>query len=293
MIGRRSQALRGQRRLHPLESILEFPVRVLQSLLRIDLHLAPHVGEREEEVTELLTHRGGVCCAHGRLHLLQLLVHLGEKILPIGPVEPDPRRLRRDAQRLQQRRQRSRHTRQERTAAPAGALVGLDLLPLLQDLGGGGQPVPAEDVRVPAYDFVGNATGDVVKTEVAPLPRYLRLEDHLEQEVTQFLAELSGRALRDRLESLIRLLEKVGPERFRRLLAIPGASVRAPQMLDDAAQTFHLRHGILRVAIARKKDHLRPRAVRAQRRRILCCPGRDAILRSGLELRERRGWGAT
>ena len=74
---------------------------------------------------------------------------------------------------------------------------------------------------------------------MAGLLGHPRLEDHLQQQVAEFLADLALVALLDRADDLVRLLDDVGLERFGGLLAVPRAAVGRAQPrheLDEARE---------------------------------------------------------
>ena len=63
--------------------------------------------------------------------------------------------------------------------------------------------------------------------------RQLGLEDDLQQQIAELLAQVVGRAAIDRVDHLVRLFDHVGTQRLQRLLAVPRASVRREQALHD------------------------------------------------------------
>ena len=79
--------------------------------------------------------------------------------------------------------------RDPRQHAPLALLLGLELLPVAQHLVGVLRRQVAEDVRVPVDELVDDALDDVVDGEAALASRELRLEDHLEQQIPQLLAQ--------------------------------------------------------------------------------------------------------
>src|SRR5205085_8020146 len=68
------------------------------------------------------------------------------------------------------------------------------------------------------------------------LARELRVQDDLEEEVAQLLADLPGVPRVERLDDLVGLLEHVGPQRRSGLGAVPGAAALAAQARDDLDQ---------------------------------------------------------
>jgi hypothetical protein len=69
--------------------------------------------------------------------------------------------------------------------------------------------------------------------EAAGLGRELRLQDHLEQQVAELLAERQWIAVVDRLEDLVGLLEQIGPQAHVRLLAVPRAAAGGAKPCHD------------------------------------------------------------
>src|SRR6202048_384785 len=72
---------------------------------------------------------------------------------------------------------------------------------------------------------------------------------HLQEDVAELFDHLAVVvAAIYRLQKFVRLLEQVGTERLRRLLAIPGAAVGSAQTARDLEDSFHAR----RVRAARR-----------------------------------------
>ena len=85
-----------------------------------------------------------------------------------------------------------------------------------------------EDVRVAPDQFLDDATSDVVYVP-ALLPSLLGdtgMEDNLQQQVTEFLAQAGVIAAFDRLDGLVGLLDEVLDETLVRLACIPRAATR-------------------------------------------------------------------
>ena len=83
----------------------------------------------------------------------------------------------------------------------------------------------------------------VGEVELALFARDPRLEDDLEEEVTQLLAMVSRVARFDGLDHLVGFLEEVGSERAQALLAIPGTTARVAQPVHDLEQPRHRDRG--------------------------------------------------
>ena len=87
-----------------------------------------------------------------------------------------------------------------------------------------------EDVRMAADQLLDDVAGDVVDVErlVGVLSGDPRVEHHLEQQVTELLAQVVAVAGLDRLDRLVGLLDEVAHQRLVRLLAVPGALATQP-----------------------------------------------------------------
>ena len=121
----------------------------------------------------------------------------------------------------------------------AGLLGLLDALPVRHHLVGVGRGGVAEDVRVPPDELFVDGAHDVPDGELAGLLGDPRLEDHLQQQVAEFLADLALVALLDRADDLVGLLDDVGLERLGGLLAVPRAAVGRAQprhQLDEGRE---------------------------------------------------------
>ena len=70
------------------------------------------------------------------------------------------------------------------------------------------------------------------------LSRELGVENHLEQDIAEFLLQVIGVALVKGLENLVGLFEQEGFERCMGLLAVPGTTGRPSQTRHDLQQMF-------------------------------------------------------
>src|SRR6185295_15107522 len=205
----------------------EFLDRGPQMRLRIDLRGARQVHRREEEIPDLLAHPLRISGPDGRLHLADLLAHLGDHAVHALPVEPDRGGLLLDAIGLEERREPLRAPPEQRLAA---GLPPLALLPLPEDALRVQIATLAEDVRV-AGDHLGHDAAD----QIDRLRAVLALEDDREEhdekeEIAQLLACGGAITVRQRLADLVRLLHQVGAQALRGLLLVPGTPVRAGEM---------------------------------------------------------------
>src|SRR5262249_46602866 len=111
-------------------------------------------------------------------------------------------------------------------------------------------------------ELVDDALCDVGDREASSLGGELRLEDDLQQEIAELVTERRGLAVLDGLEDLVDLLEQIGSQALRCLLAVPRAPLRATQArhdVDEAAEGLRdarVRH--------RATVSARPEAVNAQ-----------------------------
>ena len=83
-------------------------------------------------------------------------------------------------------------------------------------------------MRVAAHQLGDDAARDVVDAELPLGEAQLGLEDDLQQQIAQLLAVVVDVAGGQRVDHLVGLLDEVGDQRLQRLLAVPGAAVRAP-----------------------------------------------------------------
>ncbi len=98
--------------------------------------------------------------------------------------------------------------------------------------------VAVENVGVPANELVGDGARDVVEVEGAFLFGHARVEDHLQQEIAQFLAKCVAVAALDGVGYLVGFLNGVGRNRAEILLDVPRAALgRMAQLRHDRDQT--------------------------------------------------------
>src|SRR5207253_4126271 len=113
-----------------------------------------------------------------------------ENAVHVGPIKTDVGRAPRELMPLEQRRQaawnsiKNRRDTCARLRIPAfGALLGLELLPILQDLRRSLRAYPAEDVRMAAHHFRMNPPDNVGDVEFPRLGAELRVKDDLQQQI--------------------------------------------------------------------------------------------------------------
>ena len=81
-----------------------------------------------------------------------------------------------------------------------------------------------EDMRVPADHLARDRLDHVAEGERVLLLRHAGVEHHLQQEIAEFVAEIVEIAARDGVDDLIGLLDRVGRDRRKVLLEVPGAA---------------------------------------------------------------------
>ena len=123
-------------------------------------------------------------------------------------------------------------------------LLGLDLLPALPYAAGRTSLGFAEDVRMPADELLVSPSRDLLEIARAVLLQKQRQEVHLEQEVAELVRELRVVSRVSGVCDLVRLLDCVGNDRPRGLLAVPGAvPAEAPCQLLKVEERLRKRHG--------------------------------------------------
>ena len=83
---------------------------------------------------------------------------------------------------------------------------------------------------------VGSNIGD---GEVARFGGHLRVKEHLQQQIAQFILQVGPGAALDRVEDLVGLLQRVSLDGVEGLLAVPGTAVRAAQTRHDSDRFSH------------------------------------------------------
>ena len=79
----------------------------------------------------------------------------------------------------------------------------------------------AEEVRMPANHLLFEVPVNGVRVQVAFLLCDDDLESEVEEKVSEFTGEFVGRALADRIDDFMRLLQQVRDERLSRLFGVP------------------------------------------------------------------------
>ena len=101
----------------------------------------------------------------------------------------------------------------------------------------------AEDVRVAGDHLGGDAAGDPVEVEEAPLLGHLRVVDHLQQQVADLALQVGPVLALDRVRDLVGLLDRVGGDAGEGLLDVPrAAALRVPQAAHHRQQLLDPAH---------------------------------------------------
>ena len=116
------------------------------------------------------------------------------------------------------------------------ALMALGVLPDPEGIGGIGGPGRAKYMLVAANQLVSLLAGHIVDREQALLGGHLAVQQHLQQQIAQFLAHLGDVAILDGIQKLAGLLDQVPLDAVVGLGAIPRAAVRGAQPPDDLNQ---------------------------------------------------------
>ena len=161
-----------------------------------------------------------------------LLEHLVEHRGRLRPVEAHTRGPLLQLLGAQQGREGQRHTVQHAGRAPFRQRPGVALGRLLRLPGpslarGRAADIgffAGEDVGMAANHLLGDAARDRVEVETAVLARHLRVEDDLEEQVAEFVAERRPVVLTDRLGHLVGFLNGVRRNRLEALFEVPRAT---------------------------------------------------------------------
>ena len=112
------------------------------------------------------------------------------------------------------------------SAGCGGLFFGvLDLLPVAQDGVGVSDLRAREDMGVAADELCVEIRRDIGDVEVARLGGHLRVEEHLQQEVAEFVLQVWPCTALNGVEDLVGLLEGVAFDGVEGLFAVPGTAV--------------------------------------------------------------------
>ncbi len=135
--------------------------------------------------------------------------------------------------------------------AGSTTFFALDLLPVGAHRLRIGRRLRGEHMRVAAYELVAKRGDHVGECKRPLLGRHLRMEDHLQQQVAQLVAQASQVVAIDRIGHLVGFFDGVWRDAGEGLLHIPGTAVFAiaqtrhhVQQLLDIADGWGLRHRV-------------------------------------------------
>ena len=112
----------------------------------------------------------------------------------------------------------------ERRFALLSLLLFLDLLPVGHLLVAGSDLLIAENMGMTADQLVSKRLQDVINGESPPLLGNGGMEERLQQQVSQFFAQMAVITFVDRLDHLVAFLDQVALQRVVGLLRIPRAA---------------------------------------------------------------------
>ncbi len=128
---------------------------------------------------------------HGFVQFGEFFADLGAHVAHVGPVEAHPAGALAELLRARQGWQRPRHIGQHSDGglrvlrgSRGRPFLGLQFLPRHRRL--------TEDMRMPPHQLVVDAARNAIEIEPAALLRQLRVEHHLEQQITELIAQLRG-----------------------------------------------------------------------------------------------------
>ena len=99
----------------------------------------------------------------------------------------------------------------------------------------------AEDVRMTPFHLVADRGGDVLEPEQPGFLRHPAVEDHLQQQIAEFVLKVRHVAALDRVGDFIGLLDRIGSDRRKILRAIPFTpGNRIAQSRHDRDEPFDL-----------------------------------------------------
>ena len=252
-----------------------------ERLLRVDLHPARQVDQREEDVAELVE---ALTVARRDPQLVELLADLLPHAVDGVPIPPQRGCALLDLPAARKRRQRAGDPTEGTVGllSALGPLIGLDRLPVAEDLLDTVDLDAAEDVGMAAHDLAGDRSIHVGEIEGPLFRGELRVQDDLEQEVAELIGEIVRAAALDRVDRFVRLLEEVWPKRQVRLAPVPGATVGRTQAGADR------RHPVRAAEVVDRIEGRHEPVVRQQRRLLEVAEGGNRAARQRGD-RMRRG----
>lgn len=231
------------------EAAAELAVGRGQGGFGVEIELACDIGDREQQVTQLVAHRRPrrfvgrvpVAFADRLFELDDLLANLGERAVDLRPIEAHASRLLGQSIGPDQRGQRPGHAGEQSRRVIAGDLAAL---PCGTHGIGIGQALVTEHVGVAFDHLVVDAANAAAEVESPGLLGEGAEKGDLEEQVSQFLGQrfpgaLFDRAV-DRVGDLVRLLEEIRSKVFEALFPVPRTTVRAAQPANQGHQVVEL-----------------------------------------------------
>src|SRR5271154_4444782 len=202
--------------------------------------MAREIDDGEQEIADFACGGAGVARRDFRLELVQLLAQFGEDGARLRPVEPDLAGPFLQLEGAGQRRQGERDAGKDASgafSAVARALLRLDLTPERLDLVGRKIARVRENMGMPTDQLGGDRLDHVAEFEAALLFRHTGVEDDLQQEIAEFVAQIREIAALDRVGDFIGFLEREGDDRGEGLFEVPRtAGPTGPQRRHDFDQ---------------------------------------------------------
>jgi hypothetical protein len=218
------------------EPLREFGVGGAQRSLGVHVQVASQIRHRKEKIADLVGQRLGRTAAKLGFDLSDLLPKFDEHCPDVIPVEPNLRSLLLELQRARQRRQGEGDVAEcaaRRLSGQAGRRAGLDAKTLFVGLCSTPQsfdrsrvpPVSiAEDMRMAAYKLRRDALDHTPEVKQSRFLRHARVEDDLQQEIAQLVAQVVRFAPLNRIGDLVGLLNREGRDRCECLFQVPGTN---------------------------------------------------------------------
>lgn len=121
--------------------------------------------------------------------------------------------------------------------------LGFDLFPLDKHLIRVRQFVSgAKNMRMTADELLVHFAGHILEVEIAALFGELRVKNHLNQHVAEFLPHMREIELIDRLKQFAAFVDQTAGQTLMRLLLIPGTAARGSQPGDGVAKFLYGAH---------------------------------------------------
>ena len=220
------------------EAAAEFGVCTAQGLFGIDFREAGEVDDGEKDVAHFVF--GGVGGASGKGFAVfsDFLFELGEDLFGVVPVEAGARGAGGDLLGFEEGGLGSWDAVEEAFGFVVLLLLfgGLDGVPEFQDFVAGAGGFVAEDVGVAADELGVDRVEAVGEGEVAFFGGHLGVEDGLEDEVAELIAEVDPVAAVDGVEDFVGFFDGVLFDGVEVLFAVPGAAIGGAKAGHDVEE---------------------------------------------------------